>query len=224
MFAFSHAHSHGGEACSGHSTKDHTHDHGHSHDSGHDHGHSHDSCHDHHHDSGHDHGHSHTNRIETDERDENLIGVYLHVMADTLGSVGVITSTLLIKWFGWTIADPICSLAISIMILLSVIPLLKSSSRTLLHQQPDHITARIPELTDQILLVEGVVAVRECHIWKLDGTTHVATLCLSVAITANEQTILSTVRPLVENLGATQITIQIDKGENVTHGWRHDSQ
>lgn len=89
----------------------HHHGHGHSHHD-HDHGHSH----------GHDHAHGHSH---------NMMGVYLHVMADTLGSVGVIISTLLIQYFGWTGFDPIASLFIAFLIVGSVIPLVVDAGRIL---------------------------------------------------------------------------------------------
>lgn len=60
-----------------------------------------------------------------------MMGVYLHVMADTLGSVGVIISTLLIEWYGWTGFDPIASLFIAFMITISVIPLVVDAGRIL---------------------------------------------------------------------------------------------
>jgi zinc transporter 5/7 len=63
-------------------------------------------------------------------------GVYLHVLADTLGSVGVIFSSFLIQQFGWYIADPLCSMCIAIMIFLSVTPLLKHSASMLLLRTP----------------------------------------------------------------------------------------
>ena len=53
-----------------------------------------------------------------------------------MGSVGVIISSLLIENFGWNIADPICSLFIATMILLSVLPLLKDTSVILLLRSP----------------------------------------------------------------------------------------
>ncbi|KAK6011725.1 cation efflux family protein, partial [Ostertagia ostertagi] len=82
----------------------------------HGHGHSH---------GGGSHGHSHSGNA-------NMEGVFLHVLADTLGSVFVIISTLLIQWFGWTWVDPLCSLILSVLILGSVYPLLTSSVNTLL--------------------------------------------------------------------------------------------
>ncbi len=63
-------------------------------------------------------------------------GVFLHVMADTLGSVGVIISSFLMQQFGWYIADPLCSMSIAVMIFLSVIPLIKHSSSLLLLRTP----------------------------------------------------------------------------------------
>ncbi len=55
-----------------------------------------------------------------------------------MGSVGVIVSSLLIQQFGWLIADPICSLFISILIVISVIPLLKTSAAGLMLTTPNH--------------------------------------------------------------------------------------
>lgn len=52
-------------------------------------------------------------------------------MADTLGSVGVIISTLLINRFGWTGFDPLASIFIAVLIFASVVPLVVDSGRLL---------------------------------------------------------------------------------------------
>ena len=70
-------------------------------------------------------------------------GVFLHVLADTLGSVGVIISTLLIENFGWKIADPICSLFIASLIFASVVPLVKETALILLLRTPLELEADI---------------------------------------------------------------------------------
>lgn len=72
-----------------------------------------------------------------------LLGVYLHIIADTLGSVSVIVSSLLIQFFGWTIADPICSFGMSVLIFVSVIPLIKGSATTLLQCTPPVLDAKM---------------------------------------------------------------------------------
>merc|ERR1719204_2347842 len=113
LASFSHAHSHGGEPCPSQSQ---SHSHGHSHDDDDSHGHSHQHTH--------SHGHSHS----TNAKNENMHGVYLHILADLLGSVGVIVSSLLVKHYSWHRADPFCTLIIAIMIIASVFPLFKSSA------------------------------------------------------------------------------------------------
>lgn len=66
-------------------------------------------------------------------------GVYLHIIADTLGSVGVILSSLFVQYGGYLKADPICSFWISVLILISTYPLLKNCARTLLQCTPPNI-------------------------------------------------------------------------------------
>ena len=78
---------------------------------------------------------------EEEEANENIYGLFLHVLADTLGSVGVLVSCFLIKTYGdsWQIADPICALIVSIMIFVSVLPLIKMSCEGLLLQTPEKV-------------------------------------------------------------------------------------
>ncbi len=68
-----------------------------------------------------------------------LSGVFLHVLADTLGSVGVIISTFLIENFGLKIADPLCSVFIAVLIFMSVLPLVKETSLILLLRTPQEL-------------------------------------------------------------------------------------
>jgi cation diffusion facilitator family transporter len=107
--------------------------HGHSHGGGGDHGHSH---------GGHGHSHGGSNA--------NMQGVFLHVLADTLGSVFVIISTLLIQWFGWKWVDPLCSLILSMLILGSVCPLLKGSASVLLQSVPEESQDEVDHILEDV--------------------------------------------------------------------------
>jgi len=81
----------------------------------------------------HFHGHQpHLSEHIQEGHSHNMRGVFLHVMADTLGSVGVIISTLLIQFYGWTGFDPIASLFIAILIAASVVPLIADTGKVLL--------------------------------------------------------------------------------------------
>lgn len=79
-------------------------------------------------------GHGHA---EGAGHEENMKGIFLHILADTLGSAGVIVSTILIKLTGWTVFDPLASMFIASLILVSSIPLLKSSMNGILFKLDD---------------------------------------------------------------------------------------
>lgn len=169
MSAFGHHH-HG---------HDHGHSHGHSHatlprcngDShGHDH-HDHDHGHDSH-DHDHDHkpekkGHSHAGHSHSHDN-ENMHGIYLHILADTLGSAAVIVSTILThfwKWAGW---DPLASFLIAVLILLSALPLVKSSARRLLLTIPAEVEYTLRETLPGISGLKGVTGYAVPKFWLDD--------------------------------------------------------
>ncbi|SAM07063.1 hypothetical protein [Absidia glauca] len=134
----------------------HGHAHGHG---GHDHGHGHSHGH------GHDHGHS-----------ANMEGVFLHIMADTLGSVGVIVSTLLIKWFGWTGFDPIASLFIAILIVLSVIPLIKHSASVLMLELDDGVVSQVEGTLEEVKALDQVADIAMPRFWPNEASSLVGSL------------------------------------------------
>jgi len=205
---------------------DHHHDH-HEHDHGHGHGehkekkekkakaHDHDHGHSHgeekkekkgkpveHH--GHSHGHSHG-------RSENLEGVFLHLLADTLGSVGVIISSFIIQMWGWTLADPICSLCIAVLIFLSTIPLIKQSSKTLLQCTPTYFEEPLKDLLYKLSKIEGVLGYRDPHFWGHAHEVLVGTIHIQIDEQANEQRILQLVTNMFKEEGVNYLTIEIEK-------------
>ncbi|KAG0216404.1 putative zinc transporter msc2 [Mortierella sp. GBA30] len=146
------------------------HGHGHGHSHGHGHGHSH--GHDHH---GHDHGHGHN---------ANMQGVFLHIMADTLGSVGVIISTLLIDWFGWTGFDPIASMFIAILIFLSVIPLIKDSAAVLMLEVPDANLGGIEHALQELTNISGVSSYSCARFWPNSPESMIGSIHIQVSHSA----------------------------------------
>ena len=77
-------------------------------------------------------------------------GMFLHVLADTMGSVAVIVSALLIDNFGWHWADPLCSLFLSILIFASIYPVLKDSGLILLQRCPPSIETQLPTALQKV--------------------------------------------------------------------------
>jgi zinc transporter 1 len=118
------------------------------------------------------HGHSH---------DLNMRGVFLHVMGDALGNIGVIGSGLFI-WltkYSWRFyADPIISLIITLIILASAIPLCTAASRILLQAVPEDLS--IDDVKDDITELDGIVSCHHLHVWQLSGTKLIASLHVQV--------------------------------------------
>ena len=100
-------------------------------------------------------------------------GVFLHVLADTLGSISVIVSSVCIKSFGWYVADPICCFVISFLILASVLPLLKDTVKLLMLGTDGHLSTAIYSDLSQAypdLVIENL------HVWQLTRTKTVCSV------------------------------------------------
>lgn len=137
-------------------------------------GHNHNQSKDSHDGHGHGgHGHSHG--------DLNMRGVFLHVMGDALGNIGVIASALII-WLTTFPAryyfDPGISLVITVIILCSAIPLCKAASRILLQAVP--VGMSIDEITADIESLPRVIEAHHLHVWQLNDTKLVASLHVKV--------------------------------------------
>lgn len=137
-------------------------------------------------------------------------GIFLHVLADTLGSVGVVISTLLIKYKGWLVADPACSIFISVMIISSVIPLLRNSAEILLQRIPRSHEQDLREALDNLRKVRGVCGIRKLHVWNLTNTDIVGTLHLHVSPEADKASIRDIASELLRAAGIKDLTIQVE--------------
>jgi cobalt-zinc-cadmium efflux system protein len=95
----------------------------------------------------------------------NVKGAFLHVLGDMLSSIGVIVAALLIYFFGLTIADPIISFAISLIILYGAYRIIKQSVYILLEFAPGEVD--IDLMMAEMKKVPGVLAVHDIHVWTL---------------------------------------------------------
>lgn len=180
---------------------------GHSHNNHNSHGHSHDgetALLMNNHDS---HGHSHAFDMENSQI---MRGVFLHILADTLGSVGVIISSVLMYLFGWMIADPICSMFIAILIALSVLSLIRESVAILMQRQPNQLDRVLPGCYQKVMGLAGVYSVQEPHFWTLCSDFYVGAIKLEVSKNVDPKYVVSHTRMIFEAAGVRQIYIQLD--------------
>lgn len=153
------------------------------------------------------HGHSHTFDMENSQI---MRGVFLHILADTLGSVGVIISSLLMYYFGWMIADPICSMFIAILIALSVLSLIQESIAVLMQRQPQSLDRVLPSCYQKVMGLAGVYSVQEPHFWTLCSDYYVGAIKLEVSKNVDPKYVVSHTRMIFETAGVRQIYIQLD--------------
>jgi len=96
-------------------------------------------------------------------------GIFLHVLADTLGSVAVVFSTILIHYTGWAGFDPLASCLIAILIFASAIPLVTSSAKRLLLAVPEDTEFDLREALAGVGSLKGVIGVQVPRFWMGEG-------------------------------------------------------
>ncbi len=95
----------------------------------------------------------------------NAQGALRHVIADALGSIGVMVAALVIILTGWRYADPLVSVAIGLLILASSWSLLRDSTNILLEATPRGIDAE--EVGRKMAGAQGIIEVHDLHIWTI---------------------------------------------------------
>ncbi|MCJ1477491.1 putative zinc transporter msc2, partial [Lambiella insularis] len=108
------------------------------------------------------HGHHH-------HGNENMQGIFLHVLADTLGSVAVVFSTVLIHYTGWAGFDPLASCLIAVLIFASAVPLVTSSAKRLLLAVPEDTEFDLREALAEVGSLKGVIQVQVPRFWMEEG-------------------------------------------------------
>lgn len=139
----------------------------------------------------------------------NIRGAWLHVLSDTLGSVGVVVSGLLIRFFGWTLADPIASIAIAGLVSYSSLHLILETVHVLMEHTPAHIDAG--RVQDAIIAIPGVVRLHDLHIWTITTGKDALSVHVVANETANYNVLLKNIEDtLARQFGITHTTIQIE--------------
>ena len=142
--------------------------------------------------------------------DHNMEGIFLHVLADTMGSVGVVISTLLIKYKGWLVADPACSIFISVLIVASVIPLLRNSAEVLLQRLPRMHEKELKEALNDVMKIRGICGMQNLHVWSFTNTDVVGTLNLHISAETDKASTKAQVSQILHDAGIKDLTLQVE--------------
>lgn len=106
-------------------------------------------------------------RLSRGERDLNTRAALLHVIGDLLGSVAAVTAGVVILTTGWTPIDPLLSLLVAGLILVSAWRLLSEALHVLLEGVPQSVD--IQEVGRNLAALKGVLSVHDLHIWTLSS-------------------------------------------------------
>lgn len=141
--------------------------------------------------------------------DINIRGAFLHMAADTLVSIGVVISGLVIASTGWYIIDPIISIVIALVILISTWELLRDSMRLTLDGVPEGI--EVEEVSKAMGAVDHVSDVRHLHIWAMSTTENALTAHVIVDDEGEASTVRKALKELLREQGITHATIEIER-------------
>jgi cobalt-zinc-cadmium efflux system protein len=138
----------------------------------------------------------------------NTRGAYLHVLGDALGSVGALGAAGIILLTGWTLADPIISIALALLILLGAWRLLRESTDILLEGVPGHVS--MAEVQRRMLGVAGVTAVHDLHVWTVTSGMVAMSGHAIVPRLDTHPEVLDQIRSELALLGISHVTIQLE--------------
>ncbi|MFH5209202.1 cation diffusion facilitator family transporter [Antrihabitans spumae] len=127
----------------------------------------------------------------------NVRGAYLEVLADLIGSVGVLLSAIITLTLGWLYADMIIGVAIGLWVLPRTYILARRSLRILFQHSPEGLDVELVSSTLQAL--PGVEDVHDLHVWTLTSGMEVASAHLTTAAGANADEVLRSAQEVLAN-------------------------
>ncbi|WP_028479849.1 cation diffusion facilitator family transporter [Nocardia sp. CNY236] len=139
----------------------------------------------------------------------NVRGAYLEVLADMLGSIGVLISGLVTLLFGWRYADPLIGIGIGLFVLPRAYNLGKHALRILFQHAPagmdvDRVRTSLEGLT-------GVQQVHDLHVWTLTSGMEVASAHLAIDEDANPDAVLVAAQELLaDSYHLNHATLQVE--------------
>lgn len=139
----------------------------------------------------------------------NVHGAYLEVVADALGSVGVIVAAVILATTGWPYADPLIAAGIGLFIVPRSIRIALEAVRILVQAAPPHI--RVEDVRRDLARLDGVTDAHDVHVWTLTSAMEVASAHLMVHTGADTHRVLDAARVvLADRYDIDHATVQVE--------------
>lgn len=148
------------------------------------------------------------------ERSLNTRAALLHVVGDLLGSIAALIAGVVITFTGWTPIDPLLSLFIGALIVLSSLRLLREALHGLMEGVPPHLS--LEDIGRAMAAVPGVASVHDLHIWSVAPDEPMLSAHLTVKDLKRWPAVLAATRALLaERYGIEHATLQPEPVEQV---------
>ncbi|MFI5608931.1 cation diffusion facilitator family transporter [Amycolatopsis sp. NPDC051903] len=140
----------------------------------------------------------------------NVRGAYLEVLADLIGSVGVLLSGAIILTTGWRYADPIIGVAIGLFVLPRTWTLARRALRILFQHAPTGVD--VGEISTELAALPGVSDVHDLHVWTLTSGMEVASAHLTMSEEAEQSAVLTEAQDLLASrYSISHATLQVER-------------
>ena len=143
------------------------------------------------------------------KNDLNAKGAFLHMAADTLVSIGVLVSGIVISFTGWNFIDPIIGIVVAIIILAGTWELLSESLRLSIDAVPESIDS--DEVLEHMREVPGVEDIHHVHIWPISTTETALTAHAVIASGTEPEEAVASLKQELREHGITHATIETER-------------
>lgn len=144
----------------------------------------------------------------------NVEGAYLEVIADLLGSVGVLVAALLLYFTGWEWIDPLFGAGIGLFILPRAWRLGQRSLRILIQAAPHHFDLDVAR--GRLGAIPGVIDVHDLHVWTLTSEMDVGSVHLMTAVDTEPHPVLDQAHEILSEMGVAHATLQVEPEDHTS--------
>ena len=141
-------------------------------------------------------------------RNINMKSAWLHSLQDALFSLAVIVGALLIMLFGWSLVDPLLSMAICLVIAREIVKIVRQTINSLLDSVPPGID--FIEVRNDLMAIDGVAEVNDLHIWQTGADQRLLSAHVVTKGDADSEAIIRSAQEiLLHRHGINHTTLQI---------------
>ncbi len=137
-------------------------------------------------------------------------GAYMEVVADTVGSIGVLIAGIVTVTTHWPYADVVVAVLVALWVLPRAFALARAALRILSESSPSHID--VAELRSALAGVNGVTGVHDLHVWTLVPGKDMATV--HVSCNGDSAQVLDDARAVLASRGLEHATVQVESAAN----------